>query len=115
MSSRAIHNRNYIHATLIDFAGIMIAMSSSTMKSLQCKIVWFGRRVRPGQYFALSGVYMVMATILATMKLDCPVGPDGREMKPEVTFSNGLSAVPNNFGCVFTPRSIRAKELLEAA
>lgn len=74
----------------------------------------FGRRVCPGQYFALSGVYMIMATILATMNVTCPVGQDGREMKPDVTFSNGLSAVPNSFGCQFTPRSLRAKELLES-
>lgn len=73
----------------------------------------FGRRVCPGQYFALSGVYMIMATILATMNMNCPVGQDGREIKPDVTFSNGLSGVPNSFGCDFTPRSLRAKELLE--
>lgn len=75
----------------------------------------FGRRVCPGQYFALSGVYMILATILATMNMNCPVDQNGREIKPNVTFSNGLSGVPNSFGCVFTSRSVRAEKLLEAA
>ncbi|KFA72636.1 hypothetical protein S40288_03358 [Stachybotrys chartarum IBT 40288] len=74
----------------------------------------FGRRVCPGQYFALSGVYIIMATLLATMNMSCPLDQDGKEVKPDVTFSNGLSGVPNSFGCSFTPRSGRSKELLEA-
>lgn len=73
----------------------------------------FGRRVCPGQYFALSGVYMIVATILATMNMTCPLDHEGNEIKPQVTFSNGLSGVPNSFGCAFAPRSARAKELLE--
>jgi cytochrome P450 len=74
----------------------------------------FGRRVCPGQYLALAGVYIMMATLLATMDLKCPVDEKGNEIKPRVTFSNGLSAVPDSFACVMTPRSDRCKTLVEA-
>ncbi|RDW60579.1 putative o-methylsterigmatocystin oxidoreductase [Coleophoma cylindrospora] len=40
----------------------------------------FGRRVCPGQYLANNTVSIVMATILATLNIDWPVGPAG---KPE--------------------------------
>ncbi|KAJ5146780.1 cytochrome P450 [Penicillium atrosanguineum] len=72
----------------------------------------FGRRVCPGQHLALAGVYIVVATLLATMDLRCPVDENGRRIKPRVTFSNGLSGVPDSFPCVITPRSDRIKELL---
>ncbi|OIW32645.1 putative cytochrome P450 oxidoreductase [Coniochaeta ligniaria NRRL 30616] len=73
----------------------------------------FGRRVCPGQYLALSGVYIIMATLLATMDLKCPVDEQGNEIKPTVKWSNGLSSVPDSFGCLMTPRSERSRILLE--
>jgi cytochrome P450 len=72
----------------------------------------FGRRVCPGQHLALAGVYIVLATLLATMDLNCPVDDNGVEIQPHVTFSNGLSGVPDSFQCVITPTSERAQELL---
>lgn len=72
----------------------------------------FGRRVCPGQYLALSGVYIIMAALLATMNLKCPTDEEGKEIKPSVTFSNGLSGVPDSFGCVMTPRTKRSMELV---
>lgn len=73
----------------------------------------FGRRVCPGQYLALSGVYIIIATMLATMDLKCPTDHEGREMKPKVSFTNGLSGVPDSFGCIITPRSKRAEQWLQ--
>ncbi|KAI6083515.1 putative cytochrome P450 oxidoreductase [Hypoxylon rubiginosum] len=73
----------------------------------------FGRRVCPGQYLALSGVYIILATLLATMDLKNPVDEQGNEIKPRVAFSNGLSSVPESFGCRIAPRSNRTRELLE--
>ena len=51
----------------------------------------FGRRVCPGQILATAGVYIMMATILATMDLLPGVGPNGEVVIPEVKLSNGLS------------------------
>jgi cytochrome P450 len=75
----------------------------------------FGRRVCPGQYLALSGVYILIATLIATTELRCPVDAEGNVVKPSVSFSNGLSGVPDSFGCDFVPRSDRMKEMLECA
>ncbi|KAL3472358.1 cytochrome P450 [Aspergillus californicus] len=72
----------------------------------------FGRRVCPGQYLALAGVYISVATVLATMDLKCPVDKKGEPIPPKVTFSNGLSGVPDSFKCIMTPRSERARQLL---
>lgn len=72
----------------------------------------FGRRVCPGEHLALAGAYIVMATLLATMDLNCPIHENGERIEPRVTFSNGLSGVPDSFHCVITPTSERARELL---
>lgn len=73
----------------------------------------FGRRVCPGQHLALAGVCIVLSTLLATMDLGCPVDEKGQVIEPQVTFSNGLSGVPDSFPCIMKPRSPRAKELLQ--
>jgi cytochrome P450 len=75
----------------------------------------FGRRVCPGQYLAVSGVYIIIATMLAVVEIKCPKDDQGMDIKPNVTFSNGLSGVPDSFGCVMTPRSKRSMEILESA
>ncbi|KAF7545642.1 hypothetical protein G7046_g9514 [Stylonectria norvegica] len=72
----------------------------------------FGRRVCPGQYLALSGVYIIMAIMLASLDMKTPVDKHGNHVRPSVSFSNGLSGVPGSFSCVITPRSERVKELL---
>ncbi|KAJ9645017.1 hypothetical protein H2204_001479 [Knufia peltigerae] len=51
----------------------------------------FGRRVCPGQWLATAGVYIMVSTLLATMDMKCPKGPDGAEIRPAVAFTNGLS------------------------
>ncbi|KAL2853300.1 cytochrome P450 [Aspergillus pseudoustus] len=72
----------------------------------------FGRRVCPGQHLALAGVYIAVATLVATMELECPVDENGDAIPPKVTFSSGLSGVPDSFVCIMTPRSETATELL---
>ncbi|KAH8703845.1 cytochrome P450 [Talaromyces proteolyticus] len=72
----------------------------------------FGRRVCPGQHLALAGVYILLATLLATMDLKRPVDKDGNIIKQTVSFTNGLSGVPDTFQCVIKPRSEKARELL---
>lgn len=74
----------------------------------------FGRRVCPGQHLALAGVYIAVATLLATMDLKCPVDEKGEVVQPEVTFSNGLSGVPDSFRCIMAVRSERARQLLQS-
>ncbi|KAF9892280.1 hypothetical protein FE257_002057 [Aspergillus nanangensis] len=73
----------------------------------------FGRRICPGQHLALAGMYIAIATLLATMDVKCPLDEDGNLLKPRVSFTNGLSGVPDGFECVLTPRSGRVGELLD--
>ncbi|KAI1261966.1 putative O-methylsterigmatocystin oxidoreductase [Xylariaceae sp. FL1019] len=73
----------------------------------------FGRRNCVGEHLALSGVYMMMSTLLATMHVRCPIDKDGNDIRPNVTFSDGLSGVPDSFGCMITPRSVKMEKLLE--
>lgn len=74
----------------------------------------FGRRVCPGQHLALAGVYIAVATLLATMDLNCPVDERGEIILPKVSFSNGLSGVPDSFRCIMAVRSERARQLLQS-
>ncbi|RDW65912.1 uncharacterized protein DSM5745_09651 [Aspergillus mulundensis] len=71
----------------------------------------FGRRVCPGQHLAMAGVWICIATLLATMELKCPVDEEGKELRPTVGFSDGLSGVPDAFGCRMVVRE-EAMELL---
>ncbi|CAJ2508933.1 Uu.00g139590.m01.CDS01 [Anthostomella pinea] len=75
----------------------------------------FGRRVCPGQYLAMAGVYILISTLLATSDLSCPVDGEGKEIKPHVSFTNGLSGVPDSFPCVIRPPSDRMMSLLESS
>lgn len=51
----------------------------------------FGRRVCVGKHLAQASVWIALATLIATMDISNFVGPDGKEIKPEVEFSTGLS------------------------
>ncbi|KAK5627390.1 hypothetical protein RRF57_003105 [Xylaria bambusicola] len=72
----------------------------------------FGRRRCPGEHLAMSGVYIMMSTLIATMDINCPTDADGNKIKPKVRFSDGLSGIPDTFCCRITPRSLRSEELL---
>jgi cytochrome P450 len=51
----------------------------------------FGRRVCVGKHLAQASVWIALATLIATMDISNPMSPDGKEIKPEVKFSTGLS------------------------
>ncbi|KAJ8119435.1 hypothetical protein ONZ43_g3610 [Nemania bipapillata] len=72
----------------------------------------FGRRACPGEHLAMSGVYIMISTLLATMHIQCPKDHHGNDIKPNVEFSDGLSGVPEKFECSVVPQSRRMKELL---
>ncbi|KAI0870546.1 putative O-methylsterigmatocystin oxidoreductase [Hypoxylon argillaceum] len=72
----------------------------------------FGRRACPGEHLAMSGVYIMISTLLATMHIQCHTDNNGNEIKPNISFSDGLSGVPERFECHFRPRSQRIEQLL---
>ncbi|KAI0096422.1 putative O-methylsterigmatocystin oxidoreductase [Nemania sp. FL0031] len=73
----------------------------------------FGRRACPGEHLAMSGVYIMISTLLATMHIQCPIDKDGNDIKPNIAFSDGLSGVPDKFDCRITPRSQHIVQLLQ--
>ncbi|KAG6836286.1 hypothetical protein H0H93_009477 [Arthromyces matolae] len=51
----------------------------------------FGRRICPGRHLADASVWIAIACVLATFDIQKPIGPNGKEITPEVTLSNGIT------------------------
>ncbi|KAK7471918.1 hypothetical protein VKT23_000020 [Stygiomarasmius scandens] len=50
----------------------------------------FGRRICPGRHLADTEVWLAMATTLATLDISQAKGEDGKEIPPELKFSDGI-------------------------
>ncbi|KAF2765113.1 cytochrome P450 [Teratosphaeria nubilosa] len=74
----------------------------------------FGRRVCVGRYLAEASVWIVVATLLATMDISKAVDGQGRVLEPTVELTNGLTSHPKHFKCLIKPRSSQAEELIRA-
>ncbi|GBE89573.1 hypothetical protein SCP_1602360 [Sparassis crispa] len=73
----------------------------------------FGRRICPGRYFAENGIWIVVATVLASFDICKAVSKNGKAVEPDVEFTmDGLASHPKSFECVFRPRSEMAKKLI---
>lgn len=70
----------------------------------------FGRRFCPGKDFAESCVFLVLASIVATMSI---AKPQGENSKPEPLFTDGFATRPRAFECVLKPRSLQALYLIQ--
>jgi cytochrome P450 len=55
----------------------------------------FGRRICPGRHLAEASVWFVVVTMLATLDISKALGPDGREITPNVELTPGLT----RYGC----------------
>ncbi|TCD69432.1 hypothetical protein EIP91_007557 [Steccherinum ochraceum] len=72
----------------------------------------FGRRICPGQYFADSSVFLVLASLTATMDISKARDESGRPITPPVEFISGISTQPKPFRCTITPRSKQVVDLI---
>ncbi|THH19556.1 hypothetical protein EW146_g1637 [Bondarzewia mesenterica] len=57
----------------------------------------FGRRhaaICPGRHLADASLWIVMATMLATLSIDKTLGPDGNEITPTIALTPGLTRYP---------------------
>ncbi|KAJ0164483.1 O-methylsterigmatocystin oxidoreductase [Colletotrichum tanaceti] len=72
----------------------------------------FGRRVCIGRFLADNSVWIVVATMLATLNIRKKIGADGQVIEPNVAFTNGGTCHPEHFDCSITPRSKEAEALL---
>ena len=75
----------------------------------------FGRRVCVGRHLAEASVWIVVATMLATMTIEKAVDCDGNEIVPDVELTNGLTSHPKPFKCRIIARSEDARELVLAS
>ncbi|EEU40253.1 uncharacterized protein NECHADRAFT_33767 [Fusarium vanettenii 77-13-4] len=74
----------------------------------------FGRRVCVGRFLADNSVWIMVATMLATLEFRKKMGPDGSPIEPRVQFTNGGTCHPEHFECDIRPRSHKAAELIGA-
>ncbi|KAI8679652.1 hypothetical protein NCS57_00243600 [Fusarium keratoplasticum] len=74
----------------------------------------FGRRVCVGRFLADNSVWIMVATMLATLEFRKKMGPDGSPIEPRVQFTNGGTCHPEHFECDIRPRSHKAEVLIGA-
>ncbi|KAH8879650.1 cytochrome P450 [Thozetella sp. PMI_491] len=72
----------------------------------------FGRRVCVGKHLAEASMWIMVASLLATFNIEKAVGPDGKEITPEVELTDGLTSHPKQFPCRIRPRSDLAAQLV---
>ncbi|KAK0652608.1 cytochrome P450 [Cercophora newfieldiana] len=72
----------------------------------------FGRRICVGRHIAQASVWIFIATVISTLDVSKPLGPDGKEIEQKVKFSTGLSSHPDKFDVCFKPRSEKAAQML---
>ncbi|KAI0646477.1 CyP450 monooxygenase [Trametes meyenii] len=74
-----------------------------------------GRRVCAGRHFANASLFIVVASVLHTLKIEAPLDGSGNPVavEPKVTTHTFLS-YPEPFKCRITPRSPKAGALIQA-
>jgi cytochrome P450 len=53
-------------------------------------IFGFGRRICPGRFLGESTVFLAIVTILATMNIEKPLDPNGKEIAPVLEYTTGV-------------------------
>ncbi|KAJ7598736.1 cytochrome P450 [Mycena floridula] len=71
----------------------------------------WGRRICPGRFLAENSAWIAMAMILATLKLNKAIGHDGKEITPEVEFSQSFIRRVTSLKFCVEPRSAKAEAL----
>ncbi|KAJ5334140.1 uncharacterized protein N7506_007923 [Penicillium brevicompactum] len=72
----------------------------------------FGRRICPGRLVADISLFLTIAHTLAVFNITKPLREDGRTAEPNVDFTPGIICHPEDFDCVFSPRSPEHKKLV---
>ncbi|KAF9256203.1 cytochrome P450 [Marasmius fiardii PR-910] len=75
----------------------------------------FGRRRCPGRHFADTGLWLALATVVATMEISKTIDAQGREITPEVAFKSGFIRHPESFTCSMKPRSGSLERIIESS
>ncbi|KAF8989156.1 cytochrome P450 [Cyathus striatus] len=75
----------------------------------------FGRRICPGQYLANASLFIVMASILATLDIGRVKDDYGKEIVPEVELMIGVTSHPKPFRCTIKPRDKPSESMIRQA
>ncbi|KAL6410650.1 O-methylsterigmatocystin oxidoreductase [Ilyonectria robusta] len=75
----------------------------------------FGRRVCVGKHLAEASVWIVIAAMLSTMKIEKARDVQGNEIIPKVELTNGLTSHPKQFPCKMGPRDGKGVEVIMKA
>ncbi|PPQ90149.1 hypothetical protein CVT25_012460 [Psilocybe cyanescens] len=73
----------------------------------------FGRRQCPGMNLVDSSVWLLMASMLATLDVSKAVDGHGNTIEPIVQFDNPIFRMPNPFQCDLRPRNQKALSLIK--
>ncbi|EIW81682.1 PAH-inducible cytochrome P450 monooxygenase PC-PAH 3 [Coniophora puteana RWD-64-598 SS2] len=67
-----------------------------------CDFVFgFGRRICPGRHFARASVWIVIAQILGTFKIEKAKDASGKSIEPAPEWAAGVTSYPKSFPCNF--------------
>jgi len=69
-------------------------------------------RICPGRYLAQNSIWILAASILATLDISKAIGDDGKEITPKVEFSADGVQMPKHFAFQLKPRSEKAHRLV---
>ncbi|KAL3417422.1 cytochrome P450 1A2 [Phlyctema vagabunda] len=72
----------------------------------------FGRRICPGQHLGAASVWMVIVTMLATLRFAKAKDEQGQEIVPNGEMSTGFTSHPKSFICDIQPRSEKIASLV---
>jgi len=73
----------------------------------------FGRRQCPGVNLVDSSVWLLIASMLATLDISKAVDEHGNTVDPVVEYENPIFRIPNPFKCDMRPRSQKALSLIK--
>ncbi|EPT00020.1 hypothetical protein FOMPIDRAFT_91063 [Fomitopsis schrenkii] len=75
----------------------------------------YGRRLCPGRLFADTTLFLVIASIAATLDIRKALDAEGKEITPTASFHPAFISYPHDFVCAISSQSEAAKRLVEEA
>ncbi|KAF7357518.1 O-methylsterigmatocystin oxidoreductase [Mycena sanguinolenta] len=75
----------------------------------------FGRRICAGRHHADATIWATIVSVLSTFNITKAKDATGKEINIDPKYSDGLLSHPEPFACSITPRSEKAKNLVQAA
>ncbi|CAE6535711.1 unnamed protein product [Rhizoctonia solani] len=77
-----------------------------------CPVFGFGRRECPGNHFAESSIFIIIASLLAVFNVRIPKNARGEDIVPELTSKNTMIYHPDEFELRLEPRSARHEHMV---